>query len=333
MELPPALQVALNAELEHMSTGRLAASAAALSVRYRTGTPASGGAFARTADEIAAYAATRLPATYAAIAAALAQTRARLPGWAPRTLVDVGAGPGTATWAAAATWPQLERATLVEREPEMVALGRRLAAHAGWDVLRAATWEHTDLTGAWGAAPPDRADDLVIAAYLLGELPPERVAPLMERLWQRAGGVLLLVEPGTPAGFARIRAARDQLLAASAHTIAPCPHDHPCPMPPDGWCHFAQRIARTRQHRQAKAGALGYEDEKFAFAALARQPGSPIAARVIRHPRIRPGQIHLELCAPGGLATQTVTRRDRERFRQARDLRWGAAIPESPSST
>lgn len=88
----------------------------------------------------------------------------------------------------------------------------------------------------------------------------------MEQLWERTSGVLVLVEPGTPAGSAHIQRARTQLLelaareaheqrqlqpqagdgavdAAGAHVVAPCPHDGPCPLERRAsWCHFVQRF-------------------------------------------------------------------------------------------
>ena len=98
----------------------------------------------------------------------------------------------------------------------------------------------------------------------LGE--PER-SRLVEKAWEATSRALLLVEPGTPAGFEIIRAAREQLIAAGAFIGAPCPHETPCPMAAGDWCHFAVRVERTRLHRQAKGGDLGYEDEKFSFVA------------------------------------------------------------------
>lgn len=324
MELSGELRAALDDALAALPAKRLATVAADLSLRYRAGTPAQNGSFARSRDDIAAYAAVRLPATYAATYAALRQVRERLPAWVPATLADIGAGPGTAMWAAVAVWPDLARITLVEREAEMIAFGQRLAAEASRAAVQQATWIKADLLGTWDSAP----HDLVITSYVLGELPEPQHAVFIQRLWERTAGTLVLIEPGTPAGFARIRQARHQLIAAGAHTVAPCPHDLPCPMLDDNWCHFSQRVARSRLHRQVKGGDLGFEDEKFAFAAMSRLMPEPIRGRVIRHPQVQKGHIDLELCTPEqGIQRTIVTRKDRVRFRQARDLRWGAALP------
>lgn len=113
----------------------------------------------------------------------------------------------------------------------------------------------------------------------------------MQQLWERtaAGGVLLLVEPGTPAGAAHIQRARTQLLeaaagaaaaggsgASQAHVVAPCPHDGTCPMEGrPSWCHFVQRFQRTQLQRAAKASAgiqpRTYQDERFSYVAIARR--------------------------------------------------------------
>ncbi len=323
MELPQALQAALEDELASQPIKKMAAAVAELSHRYRAGASSGAGAFIRSPEEAVAYAAFRLPATYAAVTSALGQVQACLPHWTPRTLLDVGAGPGTAMWAAVNFWLNNHQVTLVEREEAMIALGKRLAARAALVSFQQARWLRADLAGMWEAAP----HDLVVAAYLLGELAEEKSAVLLQKLWEISQGVLLIVEPGTPAGFARIRKARQQLIAAGALVIAPCPHNEPCPMPENDWCHFAQRVARSRLHRQVKGGELSYEDEKFSYVALSRMGRTAIPGRIIRHPQIRPGHIHLKICTPQGLTNTTITRKDRALFRQARDVRWGSVLP------
>jgi ribosomal protein RSM22 (predicted rRNA methylase) len=115
MELPADLRAALDAELAAVAPQRLARATAALVERYRGSRPAAGGRFLESAEDLAAYAAYRLPATYAAVYAALVQLDEQWPGEPPRSLLDVGAGPGTATWAAQAVWPTLQQALLLER--------------------------------------------------------------------------------------------------------------------------------------------------------------------------------------------------------------------------
>ena len=70
----------------------------------------------------AAYLAARLPATYAAVSAALAS----VPGdvlATVHTLLDLGAGPGTATWAALSQCPAVDSAMQVDRSGALLARG------------------------------------------------------------------------------------------------------------------------------------------------------------------------------------------------------------------
>ncbi len=322
MDLPDDLRLALSSELAAIPQKNMAAAVAQLSVRYRSLSSPVSGSFLRTHADVLAYAAYRLPATYAAIFASLAEVRKRQPDWQPETLLDAGTGPGTAMWAAREIWPRLGKYTLLEREGSMISMGKRLATHASSEALRRAEWRQLDLMSSWKSAP----QDLVLTAYVLGELLPEQRELILARLWSLTEGTLLIIEPGTPAGFSRILQARQSLLKAGAKVLAPCPHMLPCPMTGDDWCHFAQRIVRTQLHRRAKRADLPYEDEKFSYVAVARWEGLAINGRLSRHPQIRGGHIHLELCTPDGLKSTTVARKDRAAFRQARKLRWGDAL-------
>lgn len=298
---------------------RLEAAATRLSETYRAG---GGGAsrVARTREDVAAYAAYRAPATYAAAIAVLRHASDHLPGWRPRSVLDVGAGPGVASWAAAAVWPDIEQITLVDAEPEMIAAGRRLAADAPSAALRAARWIHGDAT-----ADTPRAD-LVLASYLLGELGERNVEPVALGLWSRAEEAVVVIEPGTPVGYRRVIATRSLLLGAGGTTAAPCPHDDGCPLVADDWCHFAVRLPRTETHRAVKQVARGFEDEKFSYVVVSRRPVEPARGRVIRPPLIRSGHVHLDICEPGGITHRIVSRRDKDAYRSARRLAWGDTV-------
>ena len=320
MELPASLREAVDRALQGVPAAELARAAEALSSRYR----AERRDGRRHVDDDAAalaYLATRLPATYAAIGASLAALAETCPGFAPRSLLDVGAGPGTAFRAVAERWPRLEEALLVEESPVMRRWGERLAA--GTALARIA-WLVADIRRSLLDSGPR---DLVVLAYVLDELEPGQRPALIERLWALTGEVLLLVEPGTPAGWQRILAARAQLLAAGAAIAAPCPHAAACPLEPPDWCHFARRLPRSRAHRRAKGATVPWEEEKFIYLAVARQAAALAQARIIAPPRAATGHVRLKLClASGKMEMRVISRREGSLYRQARGAGWGDPI-------
>ncbi len=193
--------------------------------------------------------------------------------------------------------------------------------------MRSATWlagtlaQHAVLPGA----------DLVTAAYLLTELGEAEQRGLVDRM-AAAGQVVVLVEPGTPAGFQRVAAARRRLTDAGLHVLAPCPHGNACPLAEStaagDWCHFAARVNRSAEHRQLKEASLGHEDEKFSYLVAARFTGRPGAGRVLRHPVQRKGQVLLQVCGQDGTVARTlVTKRHGRDYQRARKVRWGDAWP------
>lgn len=319
-DLTADLAAALDDTLDPVPAGRLAPLVERLIGAYRSGSVPSS-PILRTADDAAAYAAYRMPATFAAVLDVLDRAADRVP--APRTLVDAGGGTGAAVWAAAQVWPSLGSATVLEAAEPARALGRRIAAGAGSATVRGARWEHTVL----GAAPQVPGCDLLTACYLLGELP----APARDALVDAAAGAartVVVVEPGTPAGYARVLAARDRLVGAGFSVAAPCPHDGACPVTGDDWCHFAVRVPRSSRHRVLKAGSLGHEDEKFAYVVAVRGPVHPARGRIVRHPQTRKGLVTLRVCeAAGGLRDTPVPRSRKELYRAARDAAWGDAWP------
>lgn len=278
----------------------------------------------------AAYLGARLPATFAAVAATLDMLpSSRLD--AVQSLLDLGAGPGTASLAAASRCPHLSRVVQVDRSAALLAIGNRLAAASAVAPPLAITQAVADVSRGSGRATWPHAD-LVLASYVLAELSPAQQATVVDDALRVTGQFLVIVEPGTPAGFARIHAARRRCLAAGLPVAAPCSHAGVCPMhATDDWCHFAVRVPRSRRHRQVKGGTLGYEDEKFACLVVDVGGGAalPQGARVLRHPRVEKGQVGLEICTPDRPTRITVTRRDAA-YRAARKVDWGGSWPAAP---
>jgi ribosomal protein RSM22 (predicted rRNA methylase) len=323
MDIDRELREAIDAELASIPARSVAPLVADLSNRYRSNV-GEGQRFIQTKETAMAYAAYRMPATLAAVRSCLGEIKERLPRFSPLSLLDVGAGPGTSLWAARSVFSSLVRASLLEREETMISLGKALAARSEDEVIRQACWIKADAATSFEAS----AHDLVVASYTLNEMPESAALALSARLWDLTSDVLLIVEPGTPAGFSRVRRYREQLIAGGAAVVAPCPHQTACPMKDDDWCHFSRRVERSRLHRGAKAGELAYEDEKFSYIAFSRTPVTGISGRILRHPQVRPGHIKFEVCEPDGLKSIVVTRSDRERFKQARDSHWGSVMPE-----
>ena len=312
-ELPVELREETQRLLEGENPAALCEAAERLSERYREG----GGTGKRLVGgkrDILAYAAARMPATYAAVSRALALSL-ECCGSLPESVLDAGAGTGAGA-AAAYALTGCGDITCVEREQSMIEAGRRLLAAGGID----ARWIRADLSDGL----PQKAA-LVLSSYCLNEMTPAARTKAVEELWNAAHRALLIVEPGTPAGFEQLRAARKQLTELGANIAAPCPACAECPLPADDWCHFTVRVPRTRLHKQLKGGSAPYEDEKFCFIFALRTEPSPCAARILRHPRIDSGRITLSLCTANGREERIITRSS-ALFKAARKAECGDAL-------
>ncbi len=343
MDLPRDLREALTHAVSGVPVKDLAEAVDSLIDRYRSGRQANCPILSSRAD-VAAYAAYRMPATYAAVRAVLAHTSLAAPALAPRTHVDIGGGTGAAAWAAVAAFPGIATVAVIDQVREALDVGRRIAAGSTHPALRAATWmpaqiETAVLTGA----------DLVTISYVLGELTAAVQIDLVRRAAATAGTVVI-VEPGTPAGYERVIDARTALIESGLTVIAPCPHQGTCPiilgrdLSGRDWCHFAARVSRSSLHRRLKDADLGYEDEKFSYVSATRVSATSVSAtsvsamsgaagiargRVVRRPQLRKGLVTLQVCTPAnGIAHELISKRQGDVYRAARDTSWGDTWPQ-----
>ena len=305
VQLPESVLQAIRARAEAIGFASLARAAQALSKAYREGRAEEPGRL-DAEHRTAAYLATRMPATFAAAFQVLGEVRRRLGGRQPASVLDAGSGTGAASLAARAWFPEAAL-TLLERDADF--------ARAAAEWLPEASHVCADLRRM--AELP--AHEVVIAAYAAGEMPPEAIG----RLWDATRVALVVIEPGTPRGFAAIAGIRATLLEQGAHMLAPCPAAGPCPIEAPDWCHFAARVERSALHRRLKAAGLNYEDEKFSYVALAREPVELPPARIIRRPEHHPGWIQIVACTPAGIERRRISRRDPGAFRAARQAAWG----------
>ena len=234
-----------------------------------------------------------MPATYAAVTASLNALVEIRPDFAPNSLLDVGAGPGTATWAAAEAFPSLKDFALLDANDALRTLALDLTRDS--TRLRNLAYERGEARAELAKA---NAADFVVASYMINEIGDAEQRALAELMWAKTLDTLLVVEPGTPAGYARIIALRDHLIALGAHVAAPCPHDGQCPLQAPDWCHFSQRLQRSRAHMQVKGAEVPFRATDNSL-----RGGEPYAARttpsrVLAQPATGKVEVAAKLCTP-----------------------------------
>jgi ribosomal protein RSM22 (predicted rRNA methylase) len=203
------------------------------------------------------------------------------PGWAPRSMLDVGSGPGTALWAAREVWGDarnpagssgssstgvLGDVVLVEPSRSMSQVAEHLltlSGHAGGVMHRRSLADVRRLHRG-------RTYDLVVVSGTLGELPTDRdrdatVADAWDLLSE--GGVLVVAEPGHRWGAHVIKRTRDGLLAraaAQARFLPQLAADAPAALPHPAKADqllLQQQQQRLQQGRLATAPAAAAADD------------------------------------------------------------------------
>ncbi|MEE8439817.1 MAG: small ribosomal subunit Rsm22 family protein [Micropepsaceae bacterium] len=274
--------------------------------------------------DVAAYLTSRGPATYAACAAAFSALAKRAPSLAPLSVLDIGAGPGTASWAAIQQWPNIAAISMVDENEEMLRAAGALCKGADHPALRNARIARAAMSGGNG----QEKYDLVVASYAIGELALNDMRSTLQTLWRSAARALVIVEPGTPEGYSHIHNARELLIKAGAEIAAPCPHAGPCPIRAPDWCHFGQRLARTRDHMRAKGARLPFEDEKFSYLALTRGASlERVQAPIINRPRAEKFGMRFRLCDEKEISHRLILKRDKPSYRAVAHKKWGETLP------
>jgi ribosomal protein RSM22 (predicted rRNA methylase) len=270
-------------------------------------------------EEHLAYMLYRMPATYAATHKSLEYLKETLPEFFPKTVLDLGTGPGTALLAALDVFPCIEKGIGLERNDDFLSLWQECFS---FFEERRVDFSRFSLENSY----PDSPFDLVLSSYTYGEL--DKNTQQKWLAWaQKNAKVLLIVEPGTPEGWENILSAR-----ASGKILAPCPHAQTCPMKQGNhWCHQAIRLPRTSLHRNVKQGSLGYEDEKFCYISLLFDPSLATAVpacRIVNTPRHRCGHTYLSLCTKKAtLEERIISRKRKDLYALAKRARWGDSFP------
>ena len=267
--------------------------------------------------EALSYLAARMPATYAANTMVMSGIAKLYPEFEPKSVLDIGAGPGTSTIAARHYFDSIETAQLVEPNYHLKKAGVDFLSTP----LEGATWNTTKVEDFKATS----TYDLVIASYVLNEIAPQKLGALIEKLWASCSGVLMILEPGTPQGAGIIQAVRNWArLSNEAFILAPCPQSGECPLAEieTRWCHFSVRTSRSKLHKVLKGGDAGFEDEKFSYIVLSRVPKERQKYRIIGHPsgtKLR----EVQVCTYAGTAETLQVSKSHPLHKLSKKLEWG----------
>mgnify|MGYP005797981393 FL=1 len=317
MKIPDILENAIEEKLNHVKLTELKQYASQLSEKYMY-RERTGDTLLNTEIEALAYSIMRMPATYGAVYTALKHTLERMDGNI-QSVVDIGAGTGAATWAISELLDTKD-IQCFEREQVMLELGKSFMSQN--PNLKDVSWKYMDIV----EDDLDVKADLVVTSYMLNEIKPEERENVINKLMKSSNHIILIIEPGTPAGFKNIREVQKIAIENGFHIIAPCTFQGVCSLPDRDWCHSIVRMERTKVHKLLKSADLPYEDEKFSYIAISKEKYDNSGIRILRHPMIEKGKITLKVCHNGEIEDMIVTKKDKELFKMVKKKKCGDMI-------
>ena len=165
----------------------------------------------------------------------------------------------------------------------------------------------------------DKKYDMVVAAYVLNEFTNSERLEILNNLWNATDDLLIIIEPGTPQSFEKMKEMRSLILQNGGHIIAPCTHENCCDIKDGDWCHFSCRVARSKVHKLTKQGEASFEDEKFTYLAFSKKQNNRATKRILRHPISQPKIVTLQLCTKDGIKKEVVSKSNKL-YKKARNV-------------
>ena len=212
------------------------------------------------------------------------------------SVVDFGGGPGTLLFALS-KFKTINKYTNIERSDSFIGIMNALV-----EKYLSSSVPHTDVDSVscnyLRLEPQDiPTSDLCVFSYTFCECDNflDSLSGLVEN-----SNMVLIIEPGTPSGFNNIIQARDKLIEKGFSTIAPCTvASGICPLrdSDSDWCHFVERIDRSRIQRHLKNGVLGYEYEKYSYLLMSKYPSHSDGKRIISRPNCTKHNISFDICS------------------------------------
>ena len=318
MQIPDLLENAIEKEIQGIKITELKELAQKLSNRYMN-QKREGQTLLSKEKEALAYSIMRMPATFCAVTVALKNTLNIEESCEIETVLDIGAGTGAATWAIN-EYINPKEITCLEREEAMRTVGQALMKCNS--EMKKVKWISEDITNSQYV----KGADLIVASYIINELKQEERKNVIKKLLDLESKIILIIEPGTPEGFKNIKEIQKIALENGAFIIAPCTMQGICKLPESDWCHSTVRVERNKIHKILKSGELPYEDEKFSYIAISKENLGTAESRILRHPMIETGKVTLKLCTNGNIEEKIITKKEKEKFKQAKKKKCGDTI-------
>ena len=319
MNIPETLRVELDRLALEFNNKDLVADAQKISQKYRDNKGANLHLLS-TKKEAVAYSVSRMPATFASCHFALSHTF-EFVDTPPKSMLDMGSGTGAATWAALELL-NLDSIDCLEREKSMIEISQKLMKNL--DTPTKINWQAFDLR----RDSIDKKYDMVVAAYVLNEFTDSERLEILQNLWNATDDLLIIIEPGTPQSFEKMKEMRTILLQNGGHIIAPCTHENCCDIKDGDWCHFSCRVTRSKVHKLTKQGEASFEDEKFTYLAFSKKQNKRATKRILRHPIYQPKIVTLQLCTENGIKKEVVSKSNKL-YKKARDVVTGDSFENS----
>ena len=316
MKLPDILEESIEKEVSQYKLVNLKEYSHFLSTKYMM-EKRTGNTLLSKKEEAVAYSVIRMPATFGAIKSSLNSILEVNNNLKIKSLLDIGAGTGAATWAASELI-DIETVTCIEREKVMRELGIKLMGN-GSSVLKKAKWIDKDII----KDELDEKADLVIVSYMINELKECDRIRILDKLLKVTNELLLIVEPGTPEGFKNIKMIREEAIKRNFNIVSPCTHCKECELSEEDWCSSCVRVQRTKIHKILKSGDVPYEDEKFSYVAISKKLTMQAEGRILRHPIIQNKMIKMKLCTSNGIKEVIITKKHGELYKDAKKKKIG----------
>ncbi len=277
--------------------------------------------------DVLAYLVLRSSATFAQIIGTLNQIKELSPDWQPQSLLDIGSGPGTAIWASKEIWPSIQTATCVDQEKNFLSISQEIIQKAGIEISMTPVFATVDKY-----IPNNKKYDLVIISNTLNELSPAQQQATINKAISQCSGILVIIEPGTPAGCNTIQKI-GQNIPELMNIFAPYIQNS-FVKNKETWIHFSQKFIRTdylrrarQQMRESELMASDWEEAKFSYIAFSTfEPTLQINSRLIGQPIKAKGYIEIPLLTKDEIKLTKILKRNKDEYKKAKELRWGETI-------